>query len=850
MAQRTVILTGTLTDAGGALLVGAPASATIDSPNNGNPLDGNGALVSVLTVSTATNGSGVYALTVDYTPDFTTPGCSITVNENGLLTYIPVSYTYASTYPTSTWSNPTPATGTLLVYADIFTLSDTAVPGDVGTLYLSQTGIGSAGQFLSANTPISAKSDSNGRFRWNILPNSLISPAGTTYKLTVAGEPSSFVFTVPAAPSGYQGAYNGATAYHVNAGTKVSPSDVVLSGGVLYQAIANTTGNTPPNATYWRVWPGEPLTWWITLTQTTGGLQIDETGVRADLTAATGTYAVPPVTLQDQLRALTQYPVTPITATTYTALATDRIIDADGTANAVAITLPTAVGWTGLLAVKAINLTHAVTIIGTVDGAAGPITPALNQTLVFFGDGTNWHIYAQYSTTGSGTVTRVSGTAPISVATGTTTPAITIATATPTALGVVEVDQTPGSGSPIALTTSRLAAALGLAPLAGDVSIPSAFLPTALGSIAESGRWTKAGAAILTAAVTWEGAAVVEPSLIQDASSWWMAYRGGWSTTGIGLASCPLASDPTVAANWTKYASNPIVGTTGNPQQPTLKKFGTTYYLYYAMGGAWTVRTATTLLGLAGATGSTALVVGGGVTQWANSTVIRDPDGTWHALLEGLTSGTWKIYVLTSTDGLSWTVGNSGAALSTLQIHATGAFGGPSLLPYKVNGLYHLWYHAVNAASNLPTNIYHAASPDLITWTVAGGSTVLTLAGTGFEIDQVADPDVAEANRVAYLFYDGDDNTLFLASIGAASIVATVHEVVSESASAASLELTDGTHDVTGVTKITVSGAVVGGTSSAATLTVSAGGIVHEPVLLNPAAPPDFVTLAGDIVVL
>jgi hypothetical protein len=44
-----------------------------------------------------------------------------------------------------------------------------------------------------------------------------------------------------------------------------------------------------------------------------------------------------------------------------------------------------------------------------------------------------------------------------------------------------------------------------------------------------------------------------------------------------------------------------------------------------------------------------------------------------------------------------------------------------------------------------------------------------------------------------------------------------------------SLELTDGTHDLTAVTKITVTGATVGGTSSAATLTVSGGSAVAYP---------------------
>jgi hypothetical protein len=408
MSQRQVIFTGTLVDAASNPIPGAPVSATVNVPNSGNPLDGNGALVSVMTVTTTANGSGVYALTVDYTPDFTTAGCSITINENGLLTYIPVSYTYASTYATSAFYTSTAAAGTLLVYADIFTLSDTAVPGDVGTITLSQTGIGPAGQFLSAGTPISAKSDSGGRFRWNILPNASIMPTGTTYKLSIAGEPSSFVFTVPAAPTGYQGAYSGGTTYHANAGTKLSPADVVLSGGVLYQAIATTTGNAPPNATYWRVWPGEPLTWWITFTQTAGGFQIDETGVRADAAVATGTYAVPPVTLQDQLRQLTQIQARHVTAATDTATYDDDVLDLDGTANAVTETLPTAVGWTKFLLLKCRNITHAVTVgttsAQTIDGAS-TLTPALNVAYLLYSNGSNWQIGATANIGGGGGAT-------------------------------------------------------------------------------------------------------------------------------------------------------------------------------------------------------------------------------------------------------------------------------------------------------------------------------------------------------------------------------------------------------------------------------------------------------------
>ena len=46
-------------------------------------------------------------------------------------------------------------------------------------------------------------------------------------------------------------AYNGATAY--------VPGDIVASAGVNYYCIANTTGNAPPNATFWYAMPGALL---------------------------------------------------------------------------------------------------------------------------------------------------------------------------------------------------------------------------------------------------------------------------------------------------------------------------------------------------------------------------------------------------------------------------------------------------------------------------------------------------------------------------------------------------------------------------------------------------------------
>ncbi len=46
-------------------------------------------------------------------------------------------------------------------------------------------------------------------------------------------------------PMIWKGTYSGATAYEVN--------DAVVNGGVQYVCISPTTGNAPPNATYWEL---------------------------------------------------------------------------------------------------------------------------------------------------------------------------------------------------------------------------------------------------------------------------------------------------------------------------------------------------------------------------------------------------------------------------------------------------------------------------------------------------------------------------------------------------------------------------------------------------------------------
>ncbi len=68
-------------------------------------------------------------------------------------------------------------------------------------------------------------------------------------------------------------AYSGSTTY--NAG------DCCSSGGVVYQAVATTTGHAPPNATYWSVLTSLPVTvgagssWMMNVPQTSGQIELD-----------------------------------------------------------------------------------------------------------------------------------------------------------------------------------------------------------------------------------------------------------------------------------------------------------------------------------------------------------------------------------------------------------------------------------------------------------------------------------------------------------------------------------------------------------------------------------------------
>lgn len=314
----------------------------------------------------------------------------------------------------------------------------------------------------------------------------------------------------------------------------------------------------------------------------------------------------------------------------------------------------------------------------------------------------------------------------------------------------------------ILLLALALMAVLTRALLAGGgSSFPAPLYPPTDAS------WSRSGSNPMVEAIeAWEQTAVQEPDVTYEGTTWKMWYRGGWGTEAIGYATS------TDGVSWTKYASNPVYGGGGSGEAasmalPEVLLVGSTYYLFcvkhpFGIGGTNSQAVATSTDGIAWTTQAAAMTLPSGKTLWGNSTAWIE-GSTWYRLQEAGPTA-WEVYLYTSTDGLTWTIANGGSALSTLQVAAGGMYGGPTFATKngqpvpQWGGLYHLWYHAAPASGNTPTNIYHATSPDKITWTQTSPNPVLTYTGSGFEVDQVADPSIVVVGSTAYLFYDGNNN--------------------------------------------------------------------------------------------
>ena len=289
----------------------------------------------------------------------------------------------------------------------------------------------------------------------------------------------------------------------------------------------------------------------------------------------------------------------------------------------------------------------------------------------------------------------------------------------------------------------------------------------------------------------WETSCVCEPQVYWDnhQNEFRMYYRGGWSQFAVGIATSKTG------VTWKKYKGNPVYGR-GGSNVSSLIDGGQPYVFREKKNKYWLFTThmwdkmniATSKDGYTWTPQTISISHPPGCRAWGNRVVWienRDAIGrkkfkTYLMLQEaGFRGGVWSIFLYKSRNGLHWNIQNDGAPLSSLGMGLGGGmYGGPSfanvngtLTPRNSSGIYNLWYHAAPAGKgNLPTDIYHAASKDLINWKISLCETpVLKHSGKGWEYDQTADPSpIITPDGGAFLYYDADNNVVGKASIGMA----------------------------------------------------------------------------------
>lgn len=252
MATRVTTIGDTIQDLTNTAIPNAPWSIKLVVPDGAQAIDNQGISIQPITVSGRANSSGVWSQVVIPPGDITPTGCYYQVFMNGV-PYNSPSFAYSAiALVVSSWvASPAIDPTQLLMYLQGELLSNTFDTDDTVTYSLSDNCIWTAqGIILPKGKSYPVGTDSQGRAFAYFVPNSLLNPNNVPY---IAAFPSgqSLFFTVPAAPTQWKGNWSSATTYVIG--------DVVNLSGTWYQCILGHTNHTPPNATYWIVWPGENI---------------------------------------------------------------------------------------------------------------------------------------------------------------------------------------------------------------------------------------------------------------------------------------------------------------------------------------------------------------------------------------------------------------------------------------------------------------------------------------------------------------------------------------------------------------------------------------------------------------
>lgn len=329
--------------------------------------------------------------------------------------------------------------------------------------------------------------------------------------------------------------------------------------------------------------------------------------------------------------------------------------------------------------------------------------------------------------------------------------------------------------------------------------IPAPFTP---------GTWMRAAEPLLDGTQAWETGGVGEPTVRYESGVWKMWYSGNAINSAIGYAECSSA-DPTLTANWTKYAGNPVLGQGGSgiagfAARSSIFKVGGTYHMFYsnaaggsdlkhstsADGKSWTAPTTAIVKGA----GSGAIGAPGG---WANSQVWFDGTSYW-LFVEGSTNagggapwGCWLFKNSAITNDGGWVVQNGGNGLTSLTVSGyTKGYGqGPDIAEidgvdtFQIGAANVLWYHVqFPTGGGDTTDITHGFSTDpaFVAWSPSGVFDLIHNGGT-FEQSQVADPMVLQVLGKSYMFFSGVSQVASHGYINVATYAGTLLQLLNGS---------------------------------------------------------------------
>lgn len=264
---------------------------------------------------------------------------------------------------------------------------------------------------------------------------------------------------------------------------------------------------------------------------------------------------------------------------------------------------------------------------------------------------------------------------------------------------------------------------------------------------------------ILSPTEEWEGKDVLEPTVLFEDGIFKMWYTGGLPAA-LGYAT---SED---GIHWIKHESNPIYGLGFGDEKEAVRqnnviKYKDTYYLFY-VSDSKNMYLATSIDGITFKKHPEA-VLKHDLNSWdanmANSYQWVDDDGKWYMIYESQYNDSlslWHMGLAYADSPFKWYKYSHNPLLSIQK--GEGMFGGPWV--EKIDDTYYLFHHAAVVKDNLPTDIYLHYSKDLQNWYSHSSEPLVKRTQPEWELDQVADPSLVEANGRTYMFYDGNDNTV------------------------------------------------------------------------------------------